>query len=473
MTKQEVRLQVRPSSYAEELLSRLNPHLRSEVHEAATIIQNCYRNFSGTLRLRDMRSSAIRIQKYARSKQGRAELARRRRMQLESNAAAKIQAAIRGHQCRLARVAYHLAVEMDNDGWQLQQLAHGTIVRAWKAKCLRLHISMLVRRRRRAKVVRRWKMPLIVVRQARATRVAAARLTLEDQRRLVAELELQAAEALAQAAIGPMQISFTIFECADLPSKDLVGGNDIYITLATADGQLQRTVTKDGAGSSAVWGGGDSSDRGASGERLIVKCGGSRLPNPTVTLAVYDEDIGSADDLIGKAVLALPLANAAGWTMGAAWYELEDHSGKPAGRIFLEVRLAPPEPEWGVRVVVYECRELRKISQTDQNDVQVQLRALDGPAQCTTVRQNGGASCQWAYGRGESFVFPSTSPPPHLIVDVLDEDKHSSNTIIGGVQIALPSSVQEWALESRWYHTDCTITCTLPYESLSGIIQCL
>lgn len=175
-------------------------------------------------------------------------------------------------------------------------------------------------------------------------------------------------------------------------------------------------------------------------------------------IEVYDEDIGSADELIGQVSLAdvLPSAVPTGWQLEPAWYDLLTSAGKPAGRVRLSVRLAAPEPEWGLRLVVYECRELRTVDKLDKNDVQVQLTVRNRTL-ATSTRNNAGARCTWACGRGETLVFRSSAPPNQLLVNVVDENSATSSKAIGQTEVALPTTAgigganAEWALEPRWY----------------------
>eukprot|EP01048_Picozoa_sp_COSAG05_P024463 COSAG05_NODE_5765_length_1093_cov_1.106640_1_plen_317_part_10 len=154
----------------------------------------------------------------------------------------------------------------------------------------------------------------------------------------------------------------------------------------------------------------------------------------------------------------LPTAVPTGWQIETAWYDLLTPSGQSAGRVRLAVRLAAPEPEWGLRLVVYECRNLRTVDKFDKNDVQVQLTVRNRML-TTSTRNNAGASCTWACGRGETLVFRSSAPPNQLLVNVVDENL-SQDKSIGQTEVALPTSVgassssganAEWALEQRWY----------------------
>ena len=90
---------------------------------------------------------------------------------------------------------------------------------------------------------------------------------------------------------------------------------------------------------------------------------------------------GPADELIGS--YALPLPNLTKpenlvWDAEPAWYDISETSAEggqsKAGRVRLSLHWGPPAPEWGLRVVVFECRGLPRLSAFDKNDVKVQVK---------------------------------------------------------------------------------------------------
>ena len=283
----EVRLQIKPSTYAEELLSRLNPHLKQEVHYSATVISRCWRGYLGRMTISSMHAAAVEMQRHSRSRLVR----KAQHEQMLHAMATKIQAALRGHQCRLAGVLAYLENRRTADYVALNRLAGGKIYRAWKAKCFRMHIGQLVRNRHRRVARRRWKMTIIPIRQARGARLAAGRLAVEEQRKLMRQLQqLEDTQAGAEEEEGgpqplkrSMRLRFAILECEGLPSKDVVGANDVYVLTVTDDGQGQRTTTKNGAGAAASWSAdwdGDGVDE--AGEELVLHVGGNNKRLVTV-----------------------------------------------------------------------------------------------------------------------------------------------------------------------------------------------
>lgn len=426
-------------------------------HAAATTIRTAWLAYAGKIQLRDMKTAALQLQRVARGKIGRGyadELRRQKIVSRRQEAAARIQAAVRGHQCRLTHLLAALEAQkqsqLEMDDWRARSLASNQIFRAWKAKLLRMHVFELVRRRRRTRIVHLWQLPLRQIRLARSARKARGRLTKDESDALLdvvdgAEEELCGREE----QVLPMRLRVTVFECRGLPKVDAMGANDVYVTVGADSKATARTATKHDAGAAAHWGEG--------GEQVVLVVEGSPTVAPGVSVSVFDEDIAALDSLIGTHTLAMPSEPIApGWECEPRWCKLTDAEGLPAGAIRLQVRWALPTPEWGLRVVVYECRELQKVAGAKgKSDVAVQLFADNRSQQPrrTSTRPKTAASCQWGFGRGEDFVFVQETAPDELHIEVLDEAGPGSDGTIGTVCVALPSNASsgEWSLEPRWY----------------------
>ena len=108
----------------------------------------------------------------------------------------------------------------------------------------------------------------------------------------------------------------TVLECRGLPKMDLFGKNDpfVEVNLTTTEGQSWReklksmhqetrtTSTIDGGGAAPQWNSG-------AGEQLTFDVGRRRPGQKTaVRVRVYDEDTGSANDLIGTHTFELPVS---------------------------------------------------------------------------------------------------------------------------------------------------------------------
>lgn len=480
VTEKEVQLQVRPSHYAEELLAALNPALRGDIHAAANTIQRSWRGFVARRDVRDMHAAALRIQnEKTRLKAEEAKRELRRHM-----AARIVQARIRGNQTRMGQLLRDLkAKELAEESEDLTRYAWA-IQRSFRSWMFRFRINIHVRRKRRTRIRRRWRMPLEAIKDAKRASDAKGRITVTEQEELVAAMEDEEEEVVNTVAnLQMMQMRVLVLECKDLVNKDLVGGNDVFVTVGVpALGLSRRTTTRENAGVRASWG-----DSGA-GEELVFNIHGSEVVQAkqandrngdgslSLKIDVYDEDIGSSDDLIGSYNLTLPdLSRPENllWDAEAAWYEINDGSltdngvgGEvgTSGRVRLSISWGPPAPVWALRVIVYECKELLRLSRLDKNDVKIKLTTdgedYDGSSACTSTIQDGGTDCQWAHGRGEKVLFHSKTAPAALIVQALDEDDNSADDTIGSTTIALPDEHMlmegkegqtEWALEPRWY----------------------
>lgn len=481
VTAKEVQLQVRPSHYAEELLAALNPALRGDIHAAANTIQKCWHGYVARREVATMHAAAMRVkQEMARMKAEEAKLELRRHM-----AARIVQARIRGNQTRIGQVLRDLKAKQEaQDKDDLTRYAWA-IQRSFKSWMFRFRINIHVRRKRRMRIRRRWRIPLEAIKDARKARDAKGRISEAEQEELVQAMEAEEEELVNSVAnLQMMQMRVVVLECKDLLNKDMMGGNDVFVTVGVPGlGLSRRTTTRENAGVTASWGG----DR-KSGEELVFDIHGSEVVQAkqasggggdeslALQIDVYDEDIGSVDDLIGSYTLALPdLSRPENllWDAEEAWYEINDGSltdygagGElgTSGRVRLSISWGPPSPVWALRVVVYECKELRRLSRLDKNDVKIRLTTdgedYDGQSACTSTIQDGGSDCQWAHGRGEKVLFASKTAPALLTLEALDEDDNSADDIIGTATIALLDQLQladgnvdesEWALEPRWY----------------------
>ena len=131
----------------------------------------------------------------------------------------------------------------------------------------------------------------------------------------------------------PSWLTVTVMACRDLPRMDMFDKNDAYVSV-TCDGQVFRTTTNDGGGADPEWASGD-------GESLTFELeprdSGSMT---TVSVEVFDEDAGSADDLCGMCRIKLPeaayvgpygnssglvcAAESNGWKSDEQWFVLEN-----------------------------------------------------------------------------------------------------------------------------------------------------
>lgn len=483
VTEKEVQLQVRPSHYADELLAALNPALRGDIHAAANTIQKCWHGYVARRDVKDMHAAALRVKnEMIRRKAEAAKLELRRHM-----AARVVQARIRGNQTRMGQVLRDLKAKQTAEEMQdLSQYAWA-IQRSFRSWMFRFRINIHVRRKRRMRIRRRWRMPIEAIKQAKKASDARGRISETEKEELVEAMEEEEEEVVAAVAnMQMMQMRVRVLECADLLNKDAVGGNDVYVTIGVPSvGQSRRTTTRENAGVSASWG--DSGD----GQELVFNIHGSEMQQAqaggssaaALQIDVYDEDIGSSDDLIGSYTLQLPdLSRPENllWDAEAAWYEINDGSltdyGKgggvgASGRVRLAIDWGPPAPVWALRVMVYECKGLLRLSRLDKNDVKIKLTTdgedYDGQSACTSTIEDGGTECQWAHGRGEKLLFHSKTAPAMLTVEAVDEDDNSADDTIGSATIALLDQIEqgapqgnegdddgpgsEWSLDARWY----------------------
>jgi Ca2+-dependent lipid-binding protein len=130
-------------------------------------------------------------------------------------------------------------------------------------------------------------------------------------------------------------LEVTVLEAKNLKKMDMVGKNDPY-AVVTVDGETRQTSTVESGGSHPSWG------QDGSGEMLVFEVGSAT----SIELACYDEDRGSADDLIGAVILDLDHAPDEDWAMDE-WWELTDKKKKSTGSIHLHVSWSNPRERPG------------------------------------------------------------------------------------------------------------------------------
>ena len=242
----------------------------------------------------------------------------------------------------------------------------------------------------------------------------------------------------------------TVLECRKLKKADIFGKNDVFATLSV-DGVSQQTATVDDGGTAPKWNGG-------AGESFLFQ-DLEGLPS-AMAVGIWDEDVGSASDLIGDMNVDLTdagIAEEEDWSE-AQWYDLNDDKGKQVGEVHMLMRWGHPPPAldapklWQVRVKVLECASLKKMDLLGKNDVYVKVHVggSAGPQRTVTI-DGGGAEPKWGSGAGEVMTFELSEPPPSVGIEVFDEDRDADD-LIGGNVFELGTKVgdrKEWSAE-RW-----------------------
>ena len=198
------------------------------------------------------------------------------------------------------------------------------------------------------------------------------------------------------------RLRVTILSASKLPKMDLFGENDPYIVL-NVEGVKKRTTTLEGAGSSPAWGHG-------MGERFDFFC--IEMP-PYLRLQAYDEDIGSADDVIGTVDYMIDSHDSSEIWSEDTWVDLTHPDGKDAGRVHCLVRWSPDpdndveadRPPKRLVVTVMSAFTLPTSDTAGKNDPYVIVMA-DGAEQRTPTVDDGGANVEWDAPHGIRLEFP-------------------------------------------------------------------
>ena len=242
------------------------------------------------------------------------------------------------------------------------------------------------------------------------------------------------------------QLHVTVFSATKLKKMDLFGENDVYCSVHVGS-KMKRTTTIEGGGANVSWG-------GAAGETstfvLLDEC-------PThVEVRVFDEDVGSADDLIGVAFLDFEEQDAsADWTIDKVM-PLVDKKGEqftPASLIKLRASWRKPPPVRPGRLYA-TCIQASQLPNADgrfgKNDVYVEVGARNVFKRTHTVK-DGGTAPVWNDDKGERLKFTLRDMPQSLEVRCMDEDVASSDDLIGRATVPLDSmpTGNPWELD-RW-----------------------
>ena len=125
----------------------------------------------------------------------------------------------------------------------------------------------------------------------------------------------------------------TLLEGKNLKKMDTFGKNDPYV-IVTVNGETRQSSTVESGGSKPVWG------PDGNGEMLVFEVETAL----SVEVACYDEDQGSADDLIGTAIIELDhQPENRDWAM-EEWFEITDAKSKLTGSLHLHLSWSNPRP---------------------------------------------------------------------------------------------------------------------------------
>ena len=239
-------------------------------------------------------------------------------------------------------------------------------------------------------------------------------------------------------------IRATVLAARDLPKADLIGDNDVYTEITIGETAL-RTSVVDNGGSSPTW--------GEEGE--IMEFYPCVTGIPVIRVKCFDQDIGSADDELGTAILNLkhhhsPVER---WEK-QDWFPLRKKSGKEAGSVHLRIAwdCEPPLPKRrGVRITIMAAKDLPKADLLGENDVYTQV-SFGETVSRTSVVDGGGSEPSWGSDGEVLEVFPEICGIPTLEVKLFDEDVGSADDELGVATLNLRAHDAEscWTEEDWW-----------------------
>ena len=167
-----------------------------------------------------------------------------------------------------------------------------------------------------------------------------------------------------------MRLRVQVVGCSDLPPKDIGGRNDVYASLEMIgafelmEEPVKRTVTLHNSRSDPCW--------PAGGQTLVFDT--LEIPRE-LEVVVYDEDVATADDLIGTATISLEGKGLAKPSFGGeehgkayqetGWHALTDERGFAAGSVMLRIHWAARDLTAGKDAETME-KEYRELDATEQ-----------------------------------------------------------------------------------------------------------
>jgi Ca2+-dependent lipid-binding protein len=241
----------------------------------------------------------------------------------------------------------------------------------------------------------------------------------------------------------------TFLAARDLPKADIFGQNDVYAELTVGDTTLRTSVLYDG-GSSPRWSEG--------GE--ILECFPCITGIPIIQVKLFDEDVGSADDELGAALINFKKHSTKDQWEEQDWFPLRTRQGKDAGAVHLKVAWEsdPPKPKRrGVRVTLLSARDLSKADSFGENDCYAQVSF--GETVCkTSVLYGGGCNPRWGSGSdGEVLeAFPEVCGIPTFEIKLFDEDVGSADDELGAAMLNLRAHNPDRDFEEEgWWPLKC------------------
>ena len=191
-------------------------------------------------------------------------------------------------------------------------------------------------------------------------------------------------KALEEADAGRiMRLRVQVVGCAGLPPKDMLGRNDVFASLEmigafeVMEDPLKRTTTVHDGGSEPRW--------PAGGQTLVFDT--LEVPRE-LEVVVFDEDVGSADDLIGAVTVSLEGKGLDKPAFGGedhgkvyieeAWHALKDERGYGSGSILLRIHWGAKDltAEKDAAAMEHEARELDAEEQGLRDGDKGQLLAI-------------------------------------------------------------------------------------------------
>ena len=204
------------------------------------------------------------------------------------------------------------------------------------------------------------------------------------------------------------QLQVTVLECDGLKKMDLTGKNDVYVKFRV-DGaeEPRRSSTIEGGGAAPVWGSG-------TGETMTFRLG---APPPSVGIEVFDEDKGSADDLIGTHVLEVGTQiGGEEWNMEDSWLDLTSSLGKATGRVRVGVGWSAlahfEEADVETLEAAVEPSQIRAeaeavtAARAEWEEAKLRVRMLEGaaPGQTPVLRPSGPTGAREEYEEAKRRV---------------------------------------------------------------------
>lgn len=248
-------------------------------------------------------------------------------------------------------------------------------------------------------------------------------------------LAMRWAPVQPESAAPIWHLSVTVMECDDLPKRDLISANDVYVRCSTALGKLLKTSTIQFGGANPVW---------SPAETLVFELTERPL---TVAITAMDEDFATEDDLIGVHVLDIGMSNCDSFFLEDTWLDFTDDKAHEAGCVRCSVKCIKQEPVYNLTATVLECSDLRKRHLISNNMTYIRA-SVEHRSRTTSSAIQQDDTIRWPNG-GEEMLWIMDHAPEKVMIQIWNDQQLVADQLIGSCSATIPISIRSQRASKR------------------------